>query len=100
MRYSYEETDSDLQRSSLISKKRNYSHCPLKKRPVHFIKDYDEDEPDYKKIIKKGKQVKYLSSIYYLSSFAQEIPNHFIFVFSVFFHHVVRYSDSLPCRIC
>lgn len=54
MRFSYEETDSDLHRSSLL-KKRNYSHCPLKKRPVHFIKDYDEDESHFKRIIKNGK---------------------------------------------
>lgn len=34
----------------LTSKKMDYSHCPLKKRPVHFVKfEYIKEEMDYGK---------------------------------------------------
>uniref|UniRef100_A0A8D8LR13 Protein escargot n=1 Tax=Cacopsylla melanoneura TaxID=428564 RepID=A0A8D8LR13_9HEMI len=39
MRY---ESESDLQRSPVI-KNINYRNCPLKKRPVHYDLDYDQD---------------------------------------------------------
>lgn len=32
----------------ISSKKMDYSHCPLKKRPVHFVK-YIKEEMDYGK---------------------------------------------------
>ncbi|XP_060858402.1 protein escargot-like [Metopolophium dirhodum] len=44
----FEDQPATMMHHKLTSKKMDYSHCPLKKRPVHFVKcEYIKDEMDF-----------------------------------------------------
>ncbi|KAL5239245.1 hypothetical protein ACI65C_006655 [Semiaphis heraclei] len=44
----FEDQPATMMHHKLTSKKMDYSHCPLKKRPVHFVKfEYIKEEMDY-----------------------------------------------------
>lgn len=71
----FEDQPATMMHHKLTSKKMDYSHCPLKKRPVHFVKcEHIKSETDFGKynnfvIIKIILWYLYYFVLYYLFSY-------------------------------